>query len=87
MWGTFDFIIGCISAGTFNIFAWIRSIIGIWLSYAVLCASIFVAIIHKLPVCISLKYLIMILSTVLFVKMPGGTLNGFVYPYFVIEYR
>lgn len=44
------------------------------------------AVIHKLPVSTFLKYLIMILGTILFVQMPGGTSNGFVYPYFVIGY-
>lgn len=84
--GTVDFIISSISVGTFNVFTWIHSIIGIWFLWAVLCSSIFVAIVHKLPVRTFLKYLVMILGTVLFVKMPGGTLNGFVYPYFVIGY-
>ena len=86
VWGTLDFVIGSISAGTFNVHAWFHSIVGIWFLWAVLCSSIFVAIIHKLPVSTFLKYLIMILGTVLLAKMPMGTLNGFVHPYFVIGY-
>lgn len=85
-WGTVDFIVVSISASTFNVRTWIHSIVGIWFLWAVLCSSIIVAIIHKLPVNTLLKYSIMILSTELFVKMPGGTLSGFVYPYFIIGY-
>lgn len=85
-WGTVDFIIDSISTSTFNVRTWIHSIVGIWFLWAVLCSSIIVAIIHKLPVNTLLKYSIMILSTELFVKMPGGTLSGFVYPYFIIGY-
>ena len=86
VWGTLDFVIASILVGTFNVRTWFHSIIGIWFLWAVLCASIFVAVIHKLPVSTFLKYLIMILGTILFVQMPGGTSNGFVYPYFVIGY-
>ena len=60
--------------------------IGIWFLWAVLCSSIFVAIVHKLPMSAFFKYMVMVLGTVLFVKMPGGTSNGFVYPYYVVGY-
>ena len=88
VWGTFDYVVHGISSNNlvFSIGNWFHSVIAIWFLWAVLCASILVSVIHKFQIRSFAKYLIMILSAVIWVKIPEGTMIGFVYPYFVIGY-
>ena len=92
VWGTFDYILSIFHVANFelsqiaNFRNWIHSIIGIWFLWSVLCASVVIAIVQKLPINIYVRYVIAFMTTFALVIIPGGTLTAYVYPYFVIGY-
>ena len=86
IWGFLDYLLIIIQGKSPNLVDWIHSIIGIWFLWAVLCSSVYVSIVCKFPIRKDIKYLILFLSTILFVKIPNGTMVAYVYPYFVVGY-
>ena len=92
VWGTFDFILSVFRTANFslsqivNVRNWAQSITEIWFLWAVLCASFCMAVIHKLPVNIYIRYAFAFIAIFIFAIIPGGTLTAYVYPYFVIGY-
>lgn len=92
VWGTIDFILSIFHTANYslsqiaNVRNWAQSITGIWFLWAVLCASFCMAVIHKLPVNIYIRYAIAFMAIFIFAIIPGGTLTAYVYPYFVIGY-
>ena len=91
-WGTIDYILSISHMANFglpqiaNFRNWIHSIIGIWFLWSVLCASVIIAIIQKLPISIYVRYAIAFMATFVLVIIPGGTMTAYVYPYFLIGY-
>lgn len=92
IWGTFDFVLSILRTKNLsltqivNVQNWVQSITGVWFLWAVLCASFCMAVIHKLPVDIYIKYVIAFMAIFVFLLLPEGTLAAYMYPYFVIEY-
>ena len=92
VWGTIDYILSIFHMANFglsqiaNFQNWIHSVIEIWFLWSVLCASVVIAIIQKLPINICARYAIAFMTTFVLVIIPGGTSTAYVYPYFVIGY-
>lgn len=88
LWGCIDCILKmCMEQKIiFSMTDIVDSFVNIWFLWAVLWASIFVAIIHKLPLRVNAKYLIMFAVTIIFQYIPKGEMIMFVYPYYIMGF-